>query len=162
MLGQHFLDVNIGNDRPVLLQGTDIDLVRAGRRVDGAQLLIGNQLDRIADGRIVGDAALELGTIPAKDFAEQVDAGGGDVVIRAWQILAGYVGDHGDDGGSCAADADEATHRGADFRGGHLAYREQSDPGEGAAHRNHTSKGCHDFLTWQVMKIRSAHYGRRD
>ena len=100
MLGEHFLDVDIGDDGAVLLQGADIDLVRAGRRIDRAQLLIGDQLDGVADGRIVGDAALEFRAIAAEDFAEQIDAGAGDVVIGARQILAGYFGDHGDDGGS--------------------------------------------------------------
>ena len=76
MLGEHFLDVDIGDDRAVLLQGADIDLVRAGRRVDRAQFRIGDQVDGIADGRIVGDAALEFGPVAAEDFAEQVDAGG--------------------------------------------------------------------------------------
>src|SRR5207342_1071603 len=65
------------------------------------------------------------------------------IVIRSRQILAGHVGDHGDDGGSCAADADEAADGSAHFRGRYLAYRQKSDPGEGAAHRNHTSEGCH-------------------
>ena len=73
MLGQHFLDIDIGDDRRVLLQGADIDLVRSARRVDRAQFLIGDQLDGVADGRIVGDAALEFGRSAAEDFAEQID-----------------------------------------------------------------------------------------
>ncbi len=92
MLGQHFLDIDIGDDGVILLQGADIDLVRSGRRIDRAQLLIGDQVDGIADGRIIGDAALEFGAIrAAEDFAEQVDAGDGDVVVGARQILAGSL-----------------------------------------------------------------------
>ena len=121
MLGQHFLDVDIGDDGAVLLQGADIDLVRAGRRIDRAQLLIADQLDGVADGRIIGDAALEFRAIAAEDFAQQVDAGAGDVVVGARQILAGDIGDHGDDGGVGAADADEAADGGAHFRRRHLA-----------------------------------------
>src|ERR1700733_14003611 len=37
VLGQHLLDIDIGDDRAVLLQGADTDLVRSGRRVDRAQ-----------------------------------------------------------------------------------------------------------------------------
>ena len=74
MLGEHFLDVDIGDDGAVLLQGADIDLVRSARRIDRAQFLIGDQVDGIADGRIVGDAALEFRAVAAEDFAEQVDA----------------------------------------------------------------------------------------
>ena len=108
MLGEHFLDIDIGDDGGILLQGADIDLIRSGRRIDRAQLLIGDQLDGIADGRIVGDAALEFGALrPAEDFAEQIDPGAGDVVVGGGQVLAGHVRDHGDDGGIGAADADE-------------------------------------------------------
>ena len=88
MLGEHFLDVDIGDHRAVLLQGSDIDLVGSGRGVDRAQFLIGDQVDGIADGRIVGDAALEFGPIAAEDLAEEIDRGAGDIVVRAWQIFA--------------------------------------------------------------------------
>ena len=83
MLGEHFLDIDIGDDGGILLQGADIDLVGAGRGIDRAQFRIGDQFDGIADGRIVGDAALEFGALrTAEDFAEQVDAGAGDVDRR--------------------------------------------------------------------------------
>jgi hypothetical protein len=82
VLGQHFLDVDIGDDGAVLLEEADIDLVRAGRRVDRAQLLAGDQVDGVADGRIIGDAALEFGLVGrVEDFAEQVDRGDRDVVV---------------------------------------------------------------------------------
>ena len=63
MLGEHFLDIDIGDDGRILLQGADIDLIRAGRRINRAKLLIGDQVDGIADGRIIGDAALEFRAI---------------------------------------------------------------------------------------------------
>jgi hypothetical protein len=89
MLVQHFLDVDIGDDRWILLQGADIDLVGPGRRVDRAQLLVGDQFDGIADGRIVGDAALEFGAVRStEDFAEQIDRSAGDVVIGGRQVLS--------------------------------------------------------------------------
>ena len=66
MLGQHLLDIDIGDDGRILLQGADIDLIRSGRRIDRAQLLIADQFDGIADGRIVGDAALEFGAAPRR------------------------------------------------------------------------------------------------
>ena len=142
MLGQHFLDVDIGDDGAVLLQGADIDLVRAGRRIDRAQLLIADELDSVADGRIIGDAALEFRAVAAEDFTQEVDAGAGDVVVGARQILARDIGDHGDDGGAGAADADEAANGSAHFRHRHLS-REKADSGERAAYRNYTSERSH-------------------
>ena len=73
MLGKHLLDIDIGDDGAVLLQGADIDLVRSARRVDRAEVLVGDQVDGIADRRIIGDAALELGALAAENLAEQVD-----------------------------------------------------------------------------------------
>jgi hypothetical protein len=143
VLGEHLLDIDIGDHGLVLLQRANIDLVGAARRVDGAKVLIGDEVDGIADRRIVGHAALEFGPLAAGNLAEQVDRGGRDIAVGIRQILAGHLGDHRDDGGAHAADADEAADRGAYFRDGRLACREQSDPGEGAAHRNHTSEGCH-------------------
>src|SRR6185295_15560409 len=52
VLGKHFLDIDIGDDGSVLLQRADIDLVGAARRVDGAKVLIGDEIDGIADRRI--------------------------------------------------------------------------------------------------------------
>lgn len=60
MLRQHFFDVDIGDHRGILLQGSDIDLVGAARLIDDAQVVAGDQVYRVADGRVVGDAALEL------------------------------------------------------------------------------------------------------
>ncbi len=88
MLGEHFLDIDIGDDGFVLLQGADIDLVRSAWRIDGAEILIGDEVDVVADGRIVGDAALELGAVLAENFAEQVDRSGGDIAVGGRQILA--------------------------------------------------------------------------
>src|ERR1700710_2830611 len=51
----------IRNDGRILLRGAGADLVRPGRRVHRAQFLVGDELDGVADGRIVGDAALEFG-----------------------------------------------------------------------------------------------------
>ena len=81
VLREHFLDVDIGDDRRILLQRADVDLVRSARGVDRAQFLTGDQLDAIADGRIMGDAALEFGAFAAADLAEQVDRGAGDVPV---------------------------------------------------------------------------------
>jgi hypothetical protein len=61
---KHLLDIDIGDDGAVLLQGADIDLVRPARRIDGAEVLGGDEVDGIADGRIIGHAALKLGRSP--------------------------------------------------------------------------------------------------
>ena len=45
----------------VLLQLADVDRVRAGDVVDQPELVARDQRGRIADRRIVGDAALEVG-----------------------------------------------------------------------------------------------------
>src|SRR5437764_13038071 len=112
MLGEQLLDIDIGDDRGVLLQGADIDLIRSNRCIYGAKVLVGDQLDAITDGRIVGDAALKFRTLrPTESFAEQDERGGGAIDVRGRQILAGYLGDHGDDGGGCRPAApDEAAN----------------------------------------------------
>src|SRR3984885_11597379 len=145
VLGEHFLDIDIGDHGPVLLQRADGDLIRSGRCINRAKLLIVDQVDDIADGGIVGDAALKFGALrSAEDFAEQVDRGAGDVNVRSRHILAGYFRDHGDDDGICAADADKPADGGPYLRDAHLARRQKSDAGEGSAYRNYTSEGCHN------------------
>jgi hypothetical protein len=144
MLGKHLLDIDIGDDGAVLLQGADIDLVGAARRIDGAEVLGGDEVDGIADGRIVGHAALKLGAVAAGNLTEQVDRRGRHVFVGAGLVLAAYLGDHRNDGGGRrTANADEAADGGTRFGDGHLARSQKSDPGEGAAHGNHTSEGCH-------------------
>ncbi len=143
VLGKHFLDVDIGDDRTILLQRADIDLVRAARRIHRAQLLVRDQVGAVADGRIVGDTALELRPVTAKDLAEQVDRGGRDVGLGRRQVLTRHFGDHGDDDRTRTADADEPADRRSHFRKLHLAAGQQPDPGLRAAHRDHTSEGCH-------------------
>ncbi|MGY3492604.1 hypothetical protein ACVW1B_002023 [Bradyrhizobium sp. USDA 4502] len=107
VLGQHLLDVDIGDDRTILLQRADIDLVRAARRIDRAQLLVRDQIGAVADGRIVGDTALEFRAVAAQDLAQQVDRGGRHVFVGRRQVLARHFGDHGDDDRARAADTDE-------------------------------------------------------
>ncbi len=143
MLGQHFLDIDIGDDRRVLLQGADIDLVGSARRIDGAQFGVADQFDGIADGRVVGDAALEfLALRGPQDLAQQVDRSDGNISVRGRQVLAGHFRDHRDDGRIGAADADKASDRGPDLGDGPVvACRQKSDPGEGSAHRNYASEG---------------------
>ena len=83
MLAEHFLDIDIGNDGLILLQGSDVDLIRTRRGVDRSKLLIGDQVDGVADGRIVCDAALKFGAYRGpEDFAEQIDRGAGDIDVR--------------------------------------------------------------------------------
>src|SRR5947209_1776611 len=77
------------------------------------------------------------------DLPTPVDACAGDIIVGARQVLAGRVGDHGDDGGGAAADADKTADGRPDLRDGHPACRQKSDPGKGSAHRNHTSESCH-------------------
>ncbi|MGY4470569.1 hypothetical protein ACVWWK_006278 [Bradyrhizobium sp. LB9.1b] len=145
VLGEHFLDVDIGDDGAILLKEADIDLVGAGRRVDRAQLLARDQVDGIADGRIVGDAALEFGLAGGiEDFAQQVHRGDCDQIVGAREVLAGHLGDHRDDDRAGAADADETADGGPNFRVRHPAFSQQPDPRERSANRNHASKGCHN------------------
>jgi hypothetical protein len=136
MLGEQLLDIDIGDDRGVLLQGADVDLIRSNRCIDRAKVLMGDHVDVVTDGRIVGDAALKFRPLRStEDFAEQVDRGGGDIDVRGRNIFAGHLRDHGDDGGGCCtADADKPADRSPDVRLGHLARRQQPEPGDGAAH----------------------------
>src|SRR5258708_16639406 len=81
MLTEHFLDVDIGDDRRILLQRADVYLIRSRRRVDRSQILVGDQIDGIADRRIVGDAALKTrARRAAEDFAKQIDGSDGNIV----------------------------------------------------------------------------------
>ena len=142
MLGKHFLDVDIGDHGLVLLQGADIDLVRPARRIDRAKVLGGDELDGIADRRIIGDAALEFRTLAAGNFAEQVDRCGRHVFIGVRLVLARHLGDHRDDGGGRrAANADEAPDGGAGFGDGHLARAPEVRPGRGSrARKSHVQR----------------------
>ena len=83
-----------------------------------------------------------------------VDAGAGDIIVGTRQVLAGRVRDHGDDGGVGATDADETADGRPYLRDGHPACGQKSHPGEGSAHRNHTSERCHGNGTWHLMNGR--------
>src|SRR2546430_3260079 len=100
MLGEQLLDIDIGDDRGVLLQGADIDLIRSNRCIYRAKVLVGDQLDAVTDGRIVGDAALKFRTLrPTENFAEQVDRGGGEMDMRGRKVGEGDFGASGVNGG---------------------------------------------------------------
>jgi hypothetical protein len=141
VLGKHLLDIDIGDDGRILLQGSDIDLVRSGRRIDRAKFLIADQLDRIADGWVVGDAALEFRAVRySKNFTEQIDRSGSDVIAGGRQILARHFGNHGDDGGICAADADKAANSSPHFRDAHGFRCHEAYPRKRSAHQNDASQ----------------------
>ncbi len=145
MLGKHFLDIDVGNDRRILLQRADIDLIRAARRVDGAQFLAVDQFDFVPNGRIVGDASPEfLFVCGAMNLAEQIDGGAGDEVVGCRQVFARDLRDHGNDDGVGAADADKTADRRPHLGGACLAVSHQADPRQRAAYENHASKRCHD------------------
>ena len=79
MLAQHLVDIDVGADADVLLQVPDVDRVGALDVVDQAQLVARDQRGRIADRRIVGDAALEVlrAVVALLDLAHHVEARGG-------------------------------------------------------------------------------------
>src|SRR3954453_21533000 len=130
----------------------DVDLIRAAGRVNRAKLLIADQVDGIADSRVVGDTTLELGSVRStENFPQQVYRGAGDVVAVARQIFAGHFRDHGDDGGIYAADADEAADRRPHFGPPHLLVSQQANPRERSPHQNHTSERCHGALILSIL-----------
>ena len=143
MLAQHFVDVDAGVDRRVLLQVPDGDRVGAGHVVDEPQLLVGEEGGRIADRRIVGDAALEVrraGRV-LLDLAHHVEVGGRDEALfdgdrRRFQR---DLGDHADEQRPPALDAQELADRDATVVGIFEARGRQPDAGLGALNRQHIS-----------------------
>ena len=142
MLRQQFFDIDIGDHRRVLLQRADIDLVGAVRRVHGAQLVAGNQLDRVADRGIGGDAAQKLGARAVGDLAEQIDRGAGHELAAGWQILARHFGDGGNDRAATRANADKAPDRCAHLRKRQRGIGKKSDARDRSAHRNDGPERC--------------------
>ena len=59
MLVQHFINIDAGVDRGVLLQAADADHVRAGFVENDPKLTIGQRMRCVADGWIACDAAAE-------------------------------------------------------------------------------------------------------
>ena len=115
MLAQHFVDVDVGADGRVLLQVADVDRVRAGDVVDQPQLVADDQRGRIADRRIVGDAALEivLAVIALLDLAHHVEAGGGaeTLFVRGVGDVLGDFRHHADQQRFGALDTQELADR---------------------------------------------------
>ena len=75
VLADELLDVDLRRDRMVLLQGADVRRLGGGAVVDQPQLAIAHQHRGLADHRIFGDAALEVGGAGGVglDLANQVD-----------------------------------------------------------------------------------------
>jgi hypothetical protein len=87
MLAQHFIDVEAGRNRCILLKLPDLDHARAWILEDQPQLAGSYDACCIADRRIVGDAALEIGRcrFMVADFADQVDLCDRDLLLIAQQ-----------------------------------------------------------------------------
>ena len=75
VLAHGVVDVDIGAERVVLLQMSDIDRVGTGGVEDDPQLLVPDRNDDAADARIEHDAALEISAagLLVEQLAEQID-----------------------------------------------------------------------------------------
>src|SRR5204862_5404286 len=115
MLAQHFVYIDVGADRYVLLQLSDVDRVGARNVVDQPQLVARDQRGRIADRRIVGDAALEivLAVVALADFAHHVEARGGTetLFVRGRRDVLRDFRHHSDQQRFRALDAQELADR---------------------------------------------------
>ena len=101
--------------RRVLLQVADVDRVGAGDVVDQPQLVARDQGRRIADRRIVGDAALEVvrAVVALLDLAHHVEPRGGaeTLLVRGRGDVLRDLGDHADQQRLRALDAQELADR---------------------------------------------------
>ncbi len=139
MLVQHVVDVDVGADRGVLLQVADVDRVGAGDIVDQAQLIARDQRGRIADRRIVGDAALEMGlaVIALPDLAHHVEARGRTktLLARGCRDVLRHLRDHSDQQRLGALDAQELADGDRSFADRVDALQRQADARRRAADR---------------------------
>ena len=83
MLAQHFIYVDIGRDRGILVQMPDFNDRRLGDVVDHPKLVRADGAHRVADGGIFGHAATETGrgAVAILDFADDVDDGDRDEIL---------------------------------------------------------------------------------
>ena len=117
MFVQHLLDIEIGDDRVVLLQMPDIDHARARDGIERAQLVMAEKRDLVPHHRIMGDAALEdLAALAVRrDLAHEIELGGPFIALfaRRARRLHGHFRDHADQEIHAAPDADDFADRDA-------------------------------------------------
>src|SRR6187431_1160504 len=99
--------MNVDADRRVLLQVADMSAIVVGAAIDEAKVIVVDQTHRIADGRVVGNAALKLSVRP--DLADHVEAGNAAIGERIGiDLLFGDFSDEADDGGRASGNSHEA------------------------------------------------------
>jgi hypothetical protein len=144
MLAQHLVHVDAGVDRDVLLQVSDGDRLGAGHVVDEPQLRVGDERGGIADGRIVGDAALEegLARLVVLDLAHHVEMSGGDEALLDGDRrgLERDLGHHADEQGVAALDAQELADGDAHVVGAFQARGRKPDARLRAPNGKHVSE----------------------
>ena len=116
VLAHQLLDVDLRRDGRVLLQHADIGRLAAPAAVDQPELAVAHQHRGLADRRIFGDAALEVGGARRArlDLADDVDLRGAAAVrILVARGPLGNLGDHADGDDAAADDAEEFSDRGA-------------------------------------------------
>ncbi len=117
VLAQHVVDVDIGADRAVLLEMPDLDHGCACDVEDQPQLARAHRKHRIADRRIFGDAALELGGRRRRlfDLAHQIDVGRGMAaeLLGERRRLDRDLGDDADEQRLPRTDAEKLADRGS-------------------------------------------------
>ena len=113
MAADQIVDIDVHADVGILLQVADMGVIAVGAAVDQAKLAFAEQHGVVADGRILGDAALETAAVRLgqPDFAEQVEAGDLAERLRGRRLLADF-GDHADDQRRPGDQADEFSDRG--------------------------------------------------
>jgi hypothetical protein len=114
VLGEHFVDGDIGTDGRVLVQCPDVDRIGAGDVIDEAQLAARHQSRGVANRRVVCHPTLEPGLtgVGIEDLAKQVEPRAGVVTLLATRgrHLDRHLGNHADEKRLTAPDAEELAH----------------------------------------------------
>jgi hypothetical protein len=136
MLAEHVVDVDIGADRAVLLEMTDIDHRVAADVEHQPQLARPDQRDRIADHRIFRNAALETRQHAAAvlDLSDQVELRHRLVTMLRRQRPDRDVGDDADQQRFSGVHAEEIADGGAGLVAAGNRCGRQPDAGLRAAH----------------------------
>lgn len=110
VLTQELVEIDIGRNLGVERQPADLDRLALGDAVDDAEVIAAEQRELVADGRVVGHAALEIrsGGAVLLDLAEEVDVSdkATDITANGIGTRSGQLGDDADNPGGGRPDGD--------------------------------------------------------
>ena len=128
MLAHHVVDIDVGIDARVLLQGPDVDPPRRRDVVDELKLVMSQEIGGVADQRVLGHAALEerLAVVLPLDLAEKIQLTDGMVgeIVPGRGSRRGDLGDHADQEGGSGTDREELADSRVGVRGRAIPARD--------------------------------------